>query len=70
MKRPRPTKKPEETSEIAEFDTMHEALDALREYLDADGIVEVHSDGCDGRSGCGCGFITLKACELMPGVKA
>lgn len=60
----------EQPGTIAEFDTLSEALDAMRLYLDPDGVVEVHEDGCEGGDDCGCAFITLTAGELMPSANA
>lgn len=60
----------DQSSDVIEFDTLAQALDAMREYLDADGVVEVHEDGCEGGDDCGCAFVTIAASELMPSAKA
>lgn len=60
----------EQTGAVAEFDSLAEALDHMRRYLDPDGIVEVHEDGCNGGDDCGCNYLTLTAAELMPSAKA
>lgn len=52
------------------FATLGEALAALTQYLEPDGVIEVHADGCDGRPECGCGFVTLKASEVAAGGQA
>lgn len=52
------------------FATLGEALAALTQYLDPDGLIEVHADGCDGRAECGCGFVTLSASQVASGGEA
>jgi hypothetical protein len=54
------------------FASIHEAAAALRQYLDADGVIELHAEGCDGERGseCPCGVEILTAAELYPKVSA
>lgn len=56
--------------DIAEFDTLADALTAMRKYIADDGVIEVHKDGCDGHAECGCGFETYAASELFPKAQA
>ena len=67
----------EKPGEVAEFDSVQEAMLALRELCDEDGNwqidpngkVEIHQGGCDGCDG-ECGVEYLTVAELMPKARA
>jgi hypothetical protein len=59
-----------ETDELVGFDTLKDAVDAVREYLADDGTIELHEDGCDGECDGACGVQTFKASEIYPKVLA
>jgi hypothetical protein len=67
---PASTSSNEPTDGLAEFDTLKDAVDAVREYLDDDGVIELHEDGCDGECEGACGVQTFKASEIYPKVRA
>ena len=57
-------------TDVREFDTLAEAIAAVRDYVADDGVIEVHEEDCDGEDDCGCGFKTYTAAELYPKARA
>ena len=60
----------DEDGEPIAFDSVHEAMRALQEYVDPRGTVSVHEKDCAGEVSCDCGVETYTISELLPKAQA